>query len=167
MTDPFPQSIHLSRDGEERRRAIGDSLLHRARARRIGRATLAVAACLCLLGSAGLLARAIVGSPVAPLTDQVAHNTPASTNSEPHEAPTRPPSAPAIATTTPEIRITVVSNEPIPDRPCAQAAPATASQVPICILNDQQLLSALSTTGESYGLVRVGGRTMAVPNTAH
>jgi hypothetical protein len=34
--------------------------------------------------------------------------------------------------------------------------------VPVCLLDDRQLLAALEETGESYGLVRMNGKTVAV-----
>ena len=35
----------------------------------------------------------------------------------------------------------------------------------ICILSDDQLISALSQTGQSYGIVRVGGAIHVVANS--
>lgn len=55
--------------------------------------------------------------------------------------------------------------DPLPD--CgtdriAAATPHPAAIARVCILDDRQLLSVLAETGGSFGLVRVGERTVVV-----
>jgi hypothetical protein len=158
MRDHPPPPIRLSETGEQRRRRIGQDLIRRARARRSGRAVLAGAACLTLLAGAAVLARALT-SPTPEQPRRLAHHDPRPAH------PPAPPDRPSIR----EARITIFTNEPIASTPCGALASDTApaTQVPVCILNDDQLISALSTTGESYGIVRIGGKTMVVSNSSH
>ncbi len=71
-----------------------------------------------------------------------------------------PSPAPLAAT-----HIRIVTNEPIPDRQCTPPTGSTPTSAGICILNDVQLISALSQTGQSYGIVRVGGAIHVVSNS--
>lgn len=155
MNNQPPDTIELSTAGAQRRAAIRDTLVGRARARRSGRRMLAAIASLGLLAGGAFLAMSIM-TPLPTRPIELADDT-----------STVPALGPAFAEpVAPAKRITVVANEPITDRPCGASDRAGSTGVSICILSDAELLSALSTTGESYGLVRIGGRARVVSNSA-
>ncbi len=152
MTDPGPQ-LRLSSEGSRRREQIGDMLANRARNRRIGMNTLATLGCTALIGVAFLGARTLFPTPT---TEPIA------------TIPTPAPTAiPTSITSRPSIEVAIVSNQPLPSQPCGELPSSNepASNLPVCILDDAHLLRALALTGESYGIVRVGGRTQVVLNS--
>jgi hypothetical protein len=147
-------NLRLSAQGSERRRAIGDLLVARARQRRTGRRVLAAAACLLVAGAAAITMRVssipTARSPEAPI---------ATTRPKVHSAPS-PVEQPAPSA----LVVRVITNDPLPSRNCGQS-PSASGSVSVCLLDDKQLLSALSQTGESYGIVRIGGQTRVVSNS--
>jgi len=145
----------LSDSGERRRAEIRAELERRATDRRIGWAVLKVAGTVVVLAVAAAVVVPRVGKTAEPkIVDRSTRHRPA--------APVR------------EIErgmrvhdlgnITVVRNEPLPKERCG--APAGTVGGGVCLLSDTQLLSNLAATGESYGLVKAGGRTVVVRNAA-
>jgi hypothetical protein len=155
MNEHDTHPANLSPEGLRRRERIGRELAERARHRHTGRRALAAAAMLALAATAFIALRSL--TPQAPTRPIV--QAPPERTSVPVVAP-----APAPATH-PTIQITIVSNSPIPDRPCSESPPLSSDTIPICILDDTSLLQVLSETGQSYGLVKVAGRTEVVRNT--
>ncbi|HMN39928.1 MAG TPA: hypothetical protein PKE29_03725 [Phycisphaerales bacterium] len=151
---PTPEEeTRLTPDGARRRAAIGSLLATTARNRRTGRTILASGSGLAVLICAFVAIQAL--SPRHPPGKDLTQNPDPGPRTEPWSVPPTPAT----------IHIAIVTNQPLPDRPCSESSSASSSGVPICILDDDHLLRVLNRTGESYGLVRIGGRTEVVLNS--
>ena len=176
MSDRDDGQVVLSAAGRRRRMEIERALIERARNRRRGAAVLGVGMAGVLAVCAAIGVRGIL-SPSAGVYTAASKNRPAQREVVGHASPNLAPEPSPLAApaqtheTRPEVRVTIVTNDPIPDRPCPQSETASTSSPssggpPICVLSDSQLLSVLAQTGKSYGLVRVGGKAHVVLNSA-
>ena len=134
-------TLHARLDARERRRGMV-------------RAGLGAAA---MVGLAAVVWAALPGArpPARPLADGPI------TRSEPERAdPVEPPGMGVEAAPVAAGRVTVrvVSTAHLEASPC-DGAPTAG----VCLLSDEQLLAALAEAGRPSGLVRVGNRTLIVP----
>jgi hypothetical protein len=148
----------LTPRGVRRREEIGTVLVGKAKDRRAGRRVVAAVSCVAVLAAA-VVGVWVMNSPVRPVKVIVRRPEPV------RETPvvTAEPVVPRRAV----IEVAIVRNEPLPSRPCSDVgsdAAARGATTAVCLLDDAHLLRELARTGESYGIVRVGGRVEVVHN---
>lgn len=146
----------LSVAGERRKNEIRAMLAARAHRRRVGMRVIGSAACMLLAATAILAVRHATSTTSTPEVVANSHDK----DSE------APKTTAAIENHASSVQVRIVTNDPLPTTKCDGTGSAGKSAVSVCILDDAQLLSALTQTGRSYGLVKVGGKTRVVANTS-
>lgn len=149
----------LSRTGERRKAEIGAMLAARARQRRVGRRVLGGAGCALLL-----LAGVIFVSRHGQTRETPARELIVERSNNGGELP-RPSVEIAVQEKPSLARVRIVTNDPLPTTKCDGVGPTSSRAVSVCLLDDSQLLAALTQTGQSYGLVKMGGKTRVVVNS--
>lgn len=148
----------LSTVGERRKAEIGAMLAARVRQRRVGRRVLAGAGCVLLI--AGVVFVSLRGGTPVTLPREQAVEQPNSGDKLPQtKVELAVQEKPAL------IQVRIVTNDPLPTTKCDGAGTGSAKAVSVCLLDDAQLLAALTQTGQSYGLVKMGGKTRVVVNS--
>jgi hypothetical protein len=161
--------LELSSHGRARQFEILDALLHAAAARQARRRLFRRGGTLFVALTVGAVAVRLFTP--APQPAQIVH-----TPTRPPTEPTpKPPSRLIAESATPSpiprppsaATITIVTNEVVQLAECSAPPPVggQSGRPTVCLLSDEQLLSALAETGDQYGLIRTDSRVTLVRNS--